>query len=219
MAFAYGSGVFQQRNQAPKNQQMLDIILIVEDAKIFHKENLCLNRQDYSFLKYFGGDCIRNIQRNYGAKVYFNTLVPVENNRTIKYGVIEINDLLKDLIDWETLYIAGRLHKPVLMLKPIQDDLEQALLCNLKSALNAAVLLLPRIFDETTLYKTIASLSYTGDFRMIVGEDRDKISNIVLPNFLYFQKLYHTLINEDKNLNLSNGIIEQNLDPSVICHR
>ncbi|CAD5119882.1 DgyrCDS8466 [Dimorphilus gyrociliatus] len=219
LAFAYGSGVFQQNNQAPLSQQMLDIILIVSDAKAFHKENLDRNRKDYSFLKYFGADKISHIQQNYGAKVFFNTLVPIGNKRMIKYGIIQTDDLLRDLFDWETLYIAGRLHKPVLMLNDPEDYIEEALKSNLKSALNSATLLLPRIFDEITLYKTIASLSYTGDFRMVVGEDRDKIENIVRPNFVHFQKLYQNLIEKDDNLNLSNGMIEQNLESSVVCNR
>lgn len=31
----------------------------------------------------------------------------------IKYGVITVDQLCKDLIEWETLYCSGRMHKPV----------------------------------------------------------------------------------------------------------
>ena len=31
----------------------------------------------------------------------------------IKYGVVTMDDLCKDLIEWQTLYLSGRMHKPV----------------------------------------------------------------------------------------------------------
>lgn len=34
-------------------------------------------------------------------------------SQTIKYGVITVDELCKDLIEWETLYCSGRMHKPV----------------------------------------------------------------------------------------------------------
>ena len=34
----------------------------------------------------------------------------------MKYGIVSAETVLKDLNAWETLYIAGRMHKPVLVL-------------------------------------------------------------------------------------------------------
>ena len=39
----------------------------------------------------------------------------------IKYGLISRTDLEADLINWTTLYLAGRLHKPVKILECDQD--------------------------------------------------------------------------------------------------
>jgi translocator assembly and maintenance protein 41 len=81
----------------------------------------------------------------------------------IKYGVVSIDRMCKDLLNWETLYLAGRMHKPVKILK---DDprVRLAQQVNLASALRTALLLLPKDFTEEKLYTTISSISYKGNF-------------------------------------------------------
>ncbi len=57
-----------------------------------------------------------------GASTWFNTLLPVPlglpgagdgPRQRFKYGVIDMAALVDDLRNWRSLYIAGRMHKPV----------------------------------------------------------------------------------------------------------
>ncbi|XP_052272135.1 phosphatidate cytidylyltransferase, mitochondrial-like [Dreissena polymorpha] len=203
MAFAYGSGVFQQAG-GDMSKNMLDFILVVDNALQWHSENLAMNNHHYSFLRRFGPQAISNIQSKYGAGVYFNTLVPFEN-RLIKYGVIETRTLIEDLVNWNTLYVSGRLHKPVKVVKkPNLAELISALNTNLCSALHVAALLLPEKFSEEDLYTMITGLSYSGDFRMTFGEDKGKVGKIVKPNLQHFKELYHPVIENHKYINLDD---------------
>lgn len=95
--------------------------------------------------------------------------------------------------------MSGRLHKPVHFL--IKDAkykaLEEALVKNIHNALHAALLLLPPKFSEAVLFKKLASLSYTGDFRMQIGEDQNKVENIVAPNldrYFLFNIIFRALL-------------------------
>lgn len=117
----------------------------------------------------------------------------------LKYGVVTLRDLQRDLVEWETLYIAGRLHKPV---KILRDTPEFRLnnQVNLISALRLALLLLPEQFTERELYCTVAGISYRGDFRMTVGENPRKVENIVDAQLEQFRRLYEPLIQQLPNL-------------------
>ncbi|XP_026076518.1 phosphatidate cytidylyltransferase, mitochondrial isoform X2 [Carassius auratus] len=195
LAFAYGSAVFRQTG-AQTEKNMLDFVFAVDDPVTWHTMNLIENRKHYSFLRYLGPKHISSIQTDYGAGVYFNTLVPAED-RVIKYGVISTDALIEDLLHWKTLYVAGRLHKPVRIL--LQNDpgkLRDALVGNLKSAVIASFLMLPESFSEEDLFLQIAGLSYSGDFRMVIGEDKSKVSNIVRENMTHFRKLYNNILQE-----------------------
>jgi translocator assembly and maintenance protein 41 len=65
---------------------------------------------------------------------------------------------------------------------------------NLASALRTAILFLPETFSEDELYRQVAGLSYKGDFRMQMGENPRKVSNIVSAQFDEFHALYKPLL-------------------------
>jgi translocator assembly and maintenance protein 41 len=178
-AFAYGSAVFVQRgySEARRRAAMTDLVLVVDDAHKWHRANLELNAAHYAWpLAALGGSTIAALQAT-GAGVYYNTSVQL-CGRTVKYGVIECASLLDDLKHWRSLYIAGRAHKPVRPLRELPAELELLVANNLRSALSAALLLLPLRFDDAGLFGTICGLSYSGDVRMGIGESPRKPGDI-----------------------------------------
>ncbi|KAL0281553.1 UNVERIFIED_CONTAM: hypothetical protein PYX00_002502 [Menopon gallinae] len=194
-SFAYGSGVYKQINNY-NSKNMIDFIFVVDDAEKWHSSNLAMNPSHYSALSYLGSNCIAKLQTNFQARLYFNSMIRIKDeNAVIKYGVITENDVVSDLLDWENLYIAGRLHKPVKILhQPSSSELKTALQLNLCSAVHAALLILPEYFTIIQFYQTITALSYNGDFRMIFGEDKNKVRNIVLGHKEKFKELYSPIL-------------------------
>jgi translocator assembly and maintenance protein 41 len=247
-AFAYGSGVFQQTGSAaarnahsphpnpPKavlewqkgGGKMIDFVLTPRFSQHFHSLNLRNHRDHYSFLGSLGSGVVSHVQDRYGAGVYFNPYITVDGTM-IKYAVVNYETLLRDLTEWDTLYLAGRLHKPVKILFE-EPNIRVANQRNLLSAVRCSLLLLPTNFTEKELYSTITGLSYQGDPRMQYGsENPKKISNIVNNQLRHFRYLYHDLIvslpnmrylddsathksgwMEDDNLDLK---LEQDMDP------
>lgn len=216
-AFAYGSGVFPQSKsegrvpteaeikaihpKAPLSVQraqdgtpkMIDFIFGVTFTQHWHSLNLNQHRDHYSALGSLGSGAVSFVQDRWGAGMYFNTYVVV-NGILIKYGVVNLDTLCRDLSEWDTLYLAGRLHKPV---KILRDDARVRLAnqMNLLSALRTALLMLPPNFTEQELYSTIAGISYLGDPRMAFPtENPRKVSNIVTNNMSNFRRLYAPLI-------------------------
>ena len=242
--FAYGSGVKKQigyddvlphssvqktsaQAALPKKPVMIDLLFTVENPYQWHAQNMLKNPSHYSAMSVFGSNFIARYQESYGAKVYFNTLVPVDDdsNLMIKYGVISTKDLIVDLLDWRDLYVAGRLQKPVEIIRePTSSKVQNALELNLQSAIRSALLLLPKEFTEFELYCAISNLSYNGDFRMIFGENKNKVQNIVKPQMENFRSLYaptvalfRTVLDypkmDDDN---SNAICRQDKSPAVV---
>jgi mitochondrial translocator assembly and maintenance protein 41 len=219
--FAYGSKVKPQIGYDSSNQTsddknvpttlsssskkpvMLDLMFAVENPFVWHGHNALQNPSHYSFIRHLGSNFIAKFQENYAAKVYCNTLIPIEDekNLLIKYGVISTKDLVEDLLDWRDLYVAGRLQKPVEIIRgPNSSKVQNALELNLQSAIHSALLLLPKDFSEFDFYCTITSLSYNGDFRMIFGENKNKVQNIVKAQVDNFRSLYAPVLELYKSI-------------------
>ena len=213
-AFGYGSGVFIQEDENKINtneNSMIDLIFSVSDPKAWHEENIKINPHHYAALpKLFGTNFISMVQ-NMGAGCYFNPMVQIDVDNVIqeeeikishlvKYGVISHTRLKQDLMDWESIYVAGRMQKPILPLqmKNESDTLDDEIYhlqeeYNLKYALSTALLLLPQQQSHYNsmkkkikinhIFESIAGLSYIGDPRVVAGaEDPGKVSKLVNSN-------------------------------------
>eukprot|EP00554_Chaetoceros_debilis_P007135 CAMPEP_0194076594 /NCGR_PEP_ID=MMETSP0149-20130528/3377_1 /TAXON_ID=122233 /ORGANISM="Chaetoceros debilis, Strain MM31A-1" /LENGTH=399 /DNA_ID=CAMNT_0038757385 /DNA_START=197 /DNA_END=1392 /DNA_ORIENTATION=+ len=209
----------QQDQQQQQQQPMIDLILSTSNAKQWHDENLKMNPSHYALLpRMFGASFISQVQ-DVGAGVYFNPMAVVktttstgadtgsstssgtESLRLVKYGIIEDEILKSDLQNWDCMYIAGRMHKPIATFnQPYQDDeilyLQEEY--NLKYAIATALLLTSgndlkdgdgdgddnntttRIVDVGRVFEAIAGLSYIGDPRLAAGaEDPLKVKKLV----------------------------------------
>jgi hypothetical protein len=139
-AFGYGSGVFsQQQQQNHDKEAMIDLILSIPDDTCnngdnstatnvynWHEQNIQMNPDHYAFIpKLLGPNFITMLQHT-GAGCYFNPMVKIRTekshsnmsnmSRLVKYGVISHSKLKQDLMEWDCMYIAGRMHKPILAL-------------------------------------------------------------------------------------------------------
>ncbi|CAK9290357.1 unnamed protein product [Gordionus sp. m RMFG-2023] len=188
--FSYGSAI---RNQ--KQKKMIDLIFVVKNAMKWHQQNILLNKSHYSITNSMFGSKFLTYLQNSAAGVFFKTHIPIED-KIVKYGVVEESRLVADLYKWDYLYLAGRLHKPIVNVDPPDTDirLKNAYEKNLSSALRCSLLLLPEKFTDQMLFQTITSLSYKGDFRMYFAEDVNKINNIVGKQKSEFKILYKDLI-------------------------
>lgn len=189
-AFGYGSGVFVQNtnpdsSDKPDENRMLDMIFSVDDPLLFHEENLKRNPTHYSAIPSVLGAGFTAWLQDLGPKVYFNPLIKADlsgKSVLIKYGIVSKTNLLEDLRNWDYLYLAGRLHKPTVIIKGDDSVIKAQEEQNLKYALCTSLLLLDssKAIPLNTLFEKIVELSYIGDPRMSMGsEDPLKVKKLV----------------------------------------
>ena len=199
-AFGYGSKVFPQGKDVDVSNSQIDMILAVRDPVSWHEYNILKNGADYSSLKYLGPRAVSYVGK-LGAGVYFNPFVNVTVDGVpleLKYGVTSKESIVDDLTNWSTMYLAGRLHKPVAILEkdPMLILLNQY---SLTSAFSLSLLLLHTVenhsVDEFEIFLKIAGLSYMGDPRLKVnGENPNKVRNIVENQYGLFRELYRPIM-------------------------
>jgi len=230
-----------------KNQPMIDLIFSVSDVEAWHEQNLKQNPEHYAFIPRFMGPKFISFIQEKGAGCYFNPMVsiddktvgssssssssssPSSSSQLLKYGVISQSRLKSDLIGWDSLYISGRMQKPI---ATIQTDLAGSLTdeitnlqeqYNLRYAIHTALLLLPlhgnfnieeKRVDLSLVFESIAGISYKGDPRLTAGaEDPQKIHKLVHSNGQLgrFQSLYENQMDQM----MKSGLISFNKDENT----
>ncbi len=203
---AYGSSIAYQSGYKENEKKQVDLIVVVDDIKKFYKDNLKLNKYMYKFIPkiYF------NVASSEGLKsaagICYTTDIKYGID-TYKMGVIEKKDVLDDLLNWKTFYIAGRFQKEMYTAKK-DAEIEEANEINKRNALTVALILLnkekPTLSD---LYEQICSLSYMGDSRKkFKAEDPNKIKKLASGSKDHFDKEFKEktdLFKTDKNENIS----------------
>lgn len=79
----------------------------------------------------------------------------------IKYGVMDRQAAIRDLACWESLYLAGRMHKPVVTLKSC-TGVVGAQKRNVRAAIATALLLCSHSFTKMQFLHTLCGISYHG---------------------------------------------------------
>jgi translocator assembly and maintenance protein 41 len=171
---------------------MVDYVFAVRSPLEWHSENMRRNPSHYApHLRVLGPSAVVAIADRVGVGVHFNTLVPwrgdADSDATLgpghathyKYGVVRAETLCEDLTDWRSLFVAGRMQKPVSSLVAPRDGLADAAAAKLRAALAAALLTLPETFTAHALRVALCGLSYRGDARRWFGaEDAHKVARI-----------------------------------------
>ena len=207
---AYGSSIGFQSGYSKDEKKQIDLIVVVDDIKKFYKDNLKKNSYMYNFIPRLYFTLASEKALRGAAGICYTSHINYEGD-TYKIGIIEKQDVLDDLLNWKTYYIAGRFQKE--MFTAISDDeIEKAVLINRSNAITIALILLnkekPTIID---FYESLCSLSYLGDTRKkLKAEDPNKVKKLATGSKDFFDEVYKKktdLFKENKN-----GILEIDYD-------
>lgn len=202
---AYGSSIGYQSGYSKDEKKQVDLIVVVEDIKKFYKDNLKKNSYMYKLTsKLYFNLASRKALRS-AAGICYTTHIDYEGD-TYKMGVIEKKDVLDDLLNWRTYYIAGRFQKE--MYTVISDkEIEKAILVNRNNAVTIASIVLEKENpDIVDFYESLCSLSYLGDSReSLKAEDPHKVRKLAEGSKKYFDEVY---LKDSKVIKVENKVVK-----------
>ncbi|XP_026194501.1 phosphatidate cytidylyltransferase, mitochondrial-like [Cyclospora cayetanensis] len=209
------------RNSSP----LYDMLLLVPQQQLlqWHADNFSHRPEHYApfirhVARYTGGG--KRVAAAFAMRlteasevpVLYNCRVPLNNHphELCKYGVVPTEAFCEDLRLWKHFYFAGRMQKPVNLCWKGADQgrraqVEGACLLNRLNALRLALLLLPQEVSLMRLLEEIVSLSYQGDFRMLVAEDPQKVQAIVRSQTEALCSIYLPLLSRLPSVHLEAG--------------
>lgn len=174
---AYSSNIAQEKNDELVKVDV-DLLLVVDDIKKWHLENIESNPDDYSYagklfytesskekIKGFTGISYQfGIKRelsqislsNNGAKKLEKKIIHLSHN--YNYGVIEYSDLERQLCSWNHISVANIFQNNVVEIIH-SDKVEELVTYNKRNLFVTALFLLGDIATLTELYEMILRLS------------------------------------------------------------
>ncbi|CDW91227.1 UNKNOWN [Stylonychia lemnae] len=185
-----------------KTTPKLDIIMAVDDLKQFHQENLAINKSHYTMMNRATKNKVLYYFQNKGAKVHFNYMKiqdpdvqdqkeSKENMIDMRYGVIQYDDLIRDLEFWETMLVSTMMQRPIKTVVQC-DQVWQHQSKNLRSALAVAALNTLDGDSESKLYEKIVNIPhYHSKYLTIL--DKEEEEEVVQENYDRFQRMYHPI--------------------------
>jgi translocator assembly and maintenance protein 41 len=187
--FGYGSGVNKQAGYTNKDRPQIDLIMVVNNTEKWHLENIKINPDNYSLTSKLFFSKIDSKWQHFATDICYLPYIK-ELGHTFKIGIISKDDLLNDLYNWESFYLAGRFQKIILPIKSTAE-LDVAISKNREKAITIALLLMrKKELNLYNLFKKICSLSYLGDIRMGIAENPKKLDNLVKGGYEEFKKIY-----------------------------
>ena len=213
---AYGSSVAFQSGYKEDEKKQIDLIVIVDDIKKFYEESLVKNAYMYKFIPrvYFNNASKDKLRT--GAHICYTSNINYKDD-VYKIGVIEKEDVLNDLINWETFYIAGRMQKEMYTVKE-DEVIEKANKINQHNALVVSLLLTDKNDVKLSdVYETLCSLSYMGDSRKkFKAEDPNKVKKIASGSKDYFDSLYKNsnlfIIDDNEKVKINYELLFKEID-------
>lgn len=187
-AFGYGSGVIKQNSYTKDDKPQIDLILVTDDIKEWHTNNILQNPNDYSLKGRVRLSKVSRLKMKGPNNIVYCSQVQ-DGSNLFKYGLIETEDFINDLNTWDTFYVAGRFQKPMLEVKS-NKELNEVILRNRVAAFLIACILSDEYTTYFDLFEKICNFSYMGDFRMGIAENPNKVKNIVNGSYDELYKIY-----------------------------